>query len=146
LFVYERHYLEHTLPSITSSWGKLGIQKSDGILILNDLRTQDENSFYMDRKYWNPDEREDFLKSVTTYWRGLKHKDVNKGLWFDNSSALEPEQVQLVKKTNEELKAAIAKHGPLNLTDYDLNYRYQLEKRVQDLKKDIITKKVAYSH
>jgi hypothetical protein len=124
----------------------MSMMKSDGILTLNDLRTKDELIFYMERKYWNPDEREDFFKSVTTYWRGLKHKDVNKGLWFDNSNALEPERIQLIRKTNEEIKTAIAKYGPINVTDYDLNYRYQLEKRVQDLKKDIITKKISYSH
>jgi hypothetical protein len=145
-YVYERHYLEQTIPSLTSSWGSLGLMKNDGILILNDLRTKEELYFYMERKYWNPDERQDFFNSVTTYWKGLKHKDVNMGLWINNSDILEPEKIQLIKKTNEEIKAAIAKHGPLNITDYDLNYRYQLEKRVQDLKKEIITKKVAYSH
>jgi hypothetical protein len=146
IFVYERHYLEQTIPSITSSWSTNGLLNNEGILTLNDLRTTDELYFYMDRKYWNPDERQDFLKSVTTYWRGLKHKDVNMGLWFNNSDVLDAEHIQLVKKTNEEVKAAIAKHGPLNFTDYDLNYRYQLEKRVQDLKKEIVTKKVAFSH
>jgi hypothetical protein len=137
LDVFEMHYLEQTTPAITSSWSN--IAKKDGILILNDLRTHDTLWFYNERRFWNVDEREGFMKNVTTYWRGLRHKDLNKGVRIDNSVTMTPEDILLVKKTNEDVKKAIEKYGPLNITDYDLNYRYQLKKRVLDQKKELLT-------
>jgi hypothetical protein len=131
------HYLEQTTPAITTSWGD--IAKKDGLLILNDLRSKDELLFYNERKYWNVDERESFMKNVMNYWRGLRHKDLNKGVRIDNSVTMTPEDIMLVKKTNEDIKKAVEKYGPLNVTDYDLNYRYQLKKRVLDLKKELLT-------
>jgi hypothetical protein len=141
--VFEMHYLEQTTPPVTSSWHK--IAQKDGMLILNDLRTKEEMLFYMERKYWNLDERDEFFKNVTTYWRGLRHKDINKGIRIDNSVTMTPEDLLMHKKTKEEIRKAIEKYGPLNITDYDLNYRYQLKKRVLDMKKELLTQP-AVSH
>lgn len=68
-----------------TGWKDLGILNPNGISTLRDMRTGNELNFYMDRKYWNSDERDGFFKSTTTFWRGLRNKDVDKGVWIDNS-------------------------------------------------------------
>jgi hypothetical protein len=138
MHVYELHYLEQTVPRIVSGWKDLGNFKKDGIFSVQDLRLDHEMLFYNEKKYWNIDERDHFFKNTTTYWRGLKHKDFNKGLFINRSDEMTEEEMLNAKKVNEELKEAIAKHGPVGLTDYQYNYRYQLRKRIQDFKRNLI--------
>jgi hypothetical protein len=132
------HYLEQTVPVIISSWKHLGNFKKDGVFNVKDLRLDHDLTFYNDKKYWNIDEREYFMKNTQTYWRGLRHKDVDHGIFINNSNELTHEELAIVKKTNEEIKQAIDKYGPVGVTDYEYNYRYQLKKRIQDLKRDLI--------
>lgn len=138
MHVYELHYLEQMTPSVAGAWSKMGQLKKDGLFTVYDTRLSHELTFYNEPKYWNVDERAYFLKNTQTYWNGLRHKNVNQGVFFDNSNELNQEQLSIVQKTNEELKAAIEKHGPLGYCDYDLNYKYQLRKRIQDLKRDLL--------
>jgi hypothetical protein len=138
LHVYELHYLEQTAPKVVSSWNNLGYFKKDGLILVHDLRGTDELVFYNEKKYWNVDEREHFFKNTTTFWRGLKHKDFNKGVMIDRSDALSEEELLMRQKIQGEIKMSIEKYGPMNLTDYEYNYRYQIKKRIQDIKKDLI--------
>lgn len=137
MHVYELHYLEQTVPRVTGGWEHLGYEK-DGIFMVHDLRLNQELLFYNEKKYWNIDEREHFFKNTQTYWRGLRHKDVNRGIFFNRSSSMTEEEILTTKKINEEVKSAVEKHGPIFVTDYDFNYKYQLKKRVQEIKRNLI--------
>ncbi len=138
MHVYELHYLEQTVPKVVSSWKNLGFFKKDGIVLMHDLRLDHELVFYNEKKYWNIDEREHFYKNTTTFWRGLKHKDFNMGLFIKRSNEMNEEELLHVKKINHEIKNAIEKFGPVGLTDYEYNYSYQLKKRIQDIKRNLI--------
>ncbi len=136
--IFELHFLERTVPSVTSSWSNLGMFKKDGLFAVWDLRLTDHMTFYNESKYWNVDQRDHFMKNTNTFWQGLRHKDVNRGIFFNRSSAMTEEEVLKQKRINEEVKAAVQKHGPIFLTDYECNYKYQLKKRIQDIKRNLI--------
>lgn len=147
MHVYELHYLEQTVPKAISSWKHLGNFQNDGIFTVHDLRLDHSLFFYNERKYWNIDERDHFFKNTTTFWRGLRHKDVDKGIFINRSSAVTEEDYLTTKKIQEEIKDAVAKHGPIAATDYDYNYKYQLKKRIQDIKRNLIEgKSIDTSH
>jgi hypothetical protein len=138
MHVYELHYLEQTVPRVVSSWKNLGALQKDGIVLVHDLRLDHELLFYNEKKYWNIDEREHFYKNTTTFWKGLKHKDYNMGLFITRSNHSTEEELLNAKKINQEIRSAIEKFGPLGLTDYEYNYSYQLKKRIQDIKRNLI--------
>jgi hypothetical protein len=138
LHIYELHYLEQTVPRMTSSWQHLGNFKKEGLFVVTDLRLDQELLFYNEKKFWNIDEREHFFKNTTTFWKGLRHKDVNRGIHINRSNALNQEEVFTLRKINEEVKSAVQKHGPVFITDYEFNYKYQLKKRIQDIKRNLI--------
>ena len=102
------------------------------------MRLEHSLFFYNEKKFWNIDERENFFKNTTTFWRGLRHKDVNRGIFFNRSEVLTEEEFAVTKKIKDEIKEAIAKHGPIGVTDYDFNYKYQIKKRIQDIKRNLI--------
>lgn len=134
------HYLEQPCAPIISSWVNKGAFKKDGLTLVKDLRFDDELVFYNDKKYWNAELRDHFLKNTTTYWNGLRHRNLDEGLFINNSNELTAEQYALAKTTTEEIKKAIEKYGPIQLTDYDLDYSYQFKKRVIDNKRDLFQK------
>jgi hypothetical protein len=136
--VYELHYLEQTVPKVTSGWKDLGNFQKDGVFCVHDLRLDHELIFYNESKFWNVDQREHFMKNTNTFWKDLRHKDVDRGIFINNSRHLTEEEAFTTKKINEEVKNAIEKHGPLMLTDYEYNYKYQLKKRIQEIKKNLI--------
>jgi hypothetical protein len=137
MHVYELHYLEQTVPRVTNGWKDLGYEK-DGIFMVHDLRLNHEMLFYNEKKFWNIDERDHFFRNTQTYWRGLRHKDVNRGIFFNRSDSMTEEEILTTKKVNEEVKSAVEKHGPIFITDYEFNYKYQLKKRVQEIKRNLI--------
>jgi hypothetical protein len=139
--VYELHYLEQLVPHLVSSWKTLGATNKDGIVKVTDMRLNHELLFYNEKKYWNVDERDHFMKNTMTHWNGLRGRNVDDGIFINNNYSLNAEDELIVKETNEELRQAIQKHGPLQSTDYDLNYRYQLRKRVNDMKKEMANKR-----
>lgn len=141
LHVYELHYLEQPCAPIVSSWVHKGSVQKDGLTYIKDLKFSDDLIFYNERKYWNVDLRDYFIKNTSTYWTGLRHRNVDQGLFINNSDELTSEKYTFAKQTKEEIKKAIEKFGPLQLTDYDLDYAYQFKKRVIDHKKDLFYEK-----
>jgi len=63
---------------------------------------------------------------------------MEQGLFIDNSTELSSQQHALAKQTSDEIKKAIEKYGPIALTDYDLDYKYQIKKRVVEAKRDFV--------
>ena len=60
------------------------------------------------------------------------------GLFITRSNHLTEEELLNSKKINQEIRSAIKKFGPLGLLDYEYNYSYQLKKRIQDIKRNLI--------
>jgi hypothetical protein len=138
MHVYELHYLEQPCAPIVSSWKFKGAAKKDGLTLVKDLRFDDEMIFYNENKYWNAELKDHFYKDTTTYWNGLRHRNLDEGLFINNSTELNAEQYSLAKQTTEEIKKAIEKYGPIALTDYDLDYKFQIKKRVVESKRDFV--------
>jgi hypothetical protein len=59
--VYEVHHIEQMVPSPISAMRDIGGQYKDGIMSLHCMSTKDYLKVYNDPKYWNIDQREDFL-------------------------------------------------------------------------------------
>ena len=141
MHVYELHYLEKPCAPAVTSWRHNPMFKSDGLTLVNDLRFNDELIFYNDKKYWNVELRDYFMKNTENYWKGLRHKNVEEGIFINNSNELTAEEHAIAQETQEEIRRAIEKYGPLQLNDYDLDYKYQLKKRIIDHKKDLFFQK-----
>lgn len=138
MHVYELHYLEQPCAPIVSSWKFKGTLQKDGLTYIKDLRFDDDLVFYNEKKFWNAELREHFFQNTTSFWNGLRHRNLDEGLFVNNSTELNSEQFALAKQTTEEIRKAIEKYGPIALTDYDLDYKYQIKKRVVEGKRDFV--------
>lgn len=141
LFVYEMHYLEKPCAPAVTSWQYNGMLQKDGLTLVSDLRLKDELVFYNEKKYWNVELRDYFMRNTETYWNGLRHKNVEKGIFLNNSNELNAEEYAIAQETQEEIKRAIEKYGPIQLADYDNDYQYQFKKRLIDSKRDLFFQK-----
>jgi hypothetical protein len=139
--VTELHFLERAMTPNILSWkhnGELNGNR-DSYIFMKDLRKF--KSFYFfkaDERYWNPDVKKYFDDHTSTFWRGNTSKDVNNGLHFKSSLHLTVEQTDLVKTVNEELVQAIKKHGPIQKYDYENSYKYQLKKKLNDYRYNLL--------
>lgn len=78
--VYEVHHLEREVPTNVSSWEDMSSQKDDGIVTVKCLATQEILKFYNEDKYWNIDEKENFMRETGHHWEG--YVDKNRGSHF----------------------------------------------------------------
>lgn len=101
------------------------------------MRSEHLLHFYGDKKYWNVDERDFFMHNTTTLWRGLRHKNLDRGIFINNDTQITAEDQRMVNSVEGELKLAIEKYGPLQYHDYDYNYKYQTEKRILEHKREL---------
>ena len=60
-YVYERHHLEQVVPAPVTAIKNLTMQREDGILNVHCMSTKDYLKFYNENKYWNIEQKEDFL-------------------------------------------------------------------------------------
>lgn len=72
--VYEMHHLEQMVPSAVTAFKNMTMQREDGILNIYCMSTRDYLKFYGEDKYWNVEQKEDFLNQTRTMWRGLTDK------------------------------------------------------------------------
>lgn len=141
LYTYELHHLEKPLSSIVGNWKSFGYVNGNqnGYSSIYDTRTTEIFFFKEDGRYWNADVKKHFDDNTNTYWKGLRSKDVDKGVFINNSlfeSASEQENNRIV---DEELKEAIKKHGPVQKMDYEHSYEYQLKKRLYENKSGLLS-------
>lgn len=73
-YVYEVHHLEQMVPAPVTAYKNLTMQREDGILNVYDMSQKDYLKFYNEDKYWNLEQKEDFLNQTRTMWRGLSSK------------------------------------------------------------------------
>lgn len=140
--VVELHYLERQLSKLPSTWrfiGELNGNKKDGEFTYEDLQFREIFQFKTDDKYWNHDVKEYFDAHTSTYWRGLASKDVNRGISFNQSVILTQEETEIENLVEKEIKDAIKKYGPIQKQDYELNYKYQLNKRLNENRLNLIS-------
>lgn len=132
--ISELHFLEKSNSPLIASWkyyGFLNGNKHSSSPIV-DLNSNELFTFKSHPDFWNHNLKSHFDENTETYWRGLKSKDVNRGLTFNNSFELSNEEAPLYNRVEEELRDAIVKHGPLQKHDYDHSIRYSLRKRLAD--------------
>lgn len=138
--VYELHYLEKPLPSIVDSWKYYSFinGNQDSYHPIIDTRTQTEFYFKSNPNYWNHDVRKYFDDNTSTYWKGLRSKDINKGIFLDNSFTVSAEEYQQEVDIQKEIEEAVTKLGPLQKHDYEHNFKYQLSKRLNENRLNLI--------
>jgi hypothetical protein len=60
-YVYEMHHLEQMVPAPVTAYKDLTINRDDGILTVYDMSQREYLKFYNENKYWNVEQKEDFL-------------------------------------------------------------------------------------
>jgi hypothetical protein len=60
-YVYEMHHLEQVVPSPVTAIKDLTMNRKDGILNVHCMNTKEYLKFYGDDKYWNVEQKEDFM-------------------------------------------------------------------------------------
>lgn len=132
--VFELHHLEKPLTSIVGSWKHNGFINGNkhSYHPIIDTRTTEMFYFKENPNYWNSDLKAYFDENTSTYWNGLRSRDVNKGIFFDNSLGYTAKEQEEHRVIDEEIKAAVEKYGPLQKTDYEHDFKFQLNKRLNE--------------
>lgn len=60
-YVYEMHHLEQMVPAPVTAIKDMSMQRDDGIMTIHCMNTKEYLKFYGEDKYWNLEQREDFL-------------------------------------------------------------------------------------
>jgi hypothetical protein len=68
-YVYEMHHLEQMVPAPITAYQDLTMNREDGILSIHCMSTKDYMKFYNEDKYWNLDEKADFIAQTRSMWR-----------------------------------------------------------------------------
>jgi len=108
-FVYEMHHLEQVIPYQVTARKNMASQREDGILTIECMNTRDHMKFYNEKKYWNLDERDDFMHQTSNLWRNATDK--YQGSIFHVVSKADEEEALMQMKVDREMDEAIAKHG-----------------------------------
>lgn len=131
-YVYEVHHLEQMPPSPVTSIKNLTMNRKDGILTIYDMSTRDYLKFYGEDKYWNLEQKEDFLSQTRSLWKG--NADQYAGRIFNVTHRATEEQTLTMLKVDRELEEAVAKHGQAVPAK---EYEQIFFDRIKDKKKDI---------
>jgi hypothetical protein len=102
-YVYEMHHLEQMVPHTVLSWKDLSANKEDGVLTIHCMSTKSDLKFYNDKKYWNLDERDDFIRQTNNLWNDYTDKrngHIFKTQTFATGSKEQILAVSLTSKTN----------------------------------------------
>ena len=77
--VFEVHHLEREVPAAVGSWKDMSAQRDDGIIRVKCMDSKKHLLFYGEDKYWNMDEKRDFMKETGHFWEGYtdKHNGTN---------------------------------------------------------------------
>lgn len=108
-YVYEMHHLEKVIPYSVTARKNMSAQRDDGIFTIACLNTKDHMKFYNEKKYWNLDERDDFMHQTGNLWRDAMDK--YDGSIFKTTHLANEEDSLMIMKVDREMKDAIAKHG-----------------------------------
>lgn len=136
----ELHHLEKPLSSVVHTWKYYSYinGNKDGYHPIIDTRTTQLYFFKEHPNYWNADLRQYFDNNTSSYWKGLRSREVNKGIFFNNSLHANAEELEWERELSGELKEAIKKHGPIQKTDYEHNFTYQLKKRLNESRMSLV--------
>lgn len=130
----ELHYLERPQTPYYGYWKYMpdisGNRYTD--LAISDLQNDKIFFFKSNPDYWNHNVKSYFDENTMTHWKGLKYKDADRGIIFNNSSYLTAEETSNYNLVEEEITNAILKHGPIQKHDYNLNLNFSLKKRLAE--------------
>lgn len=55
-------------PTLRTAVSSMSFQDADGLLEIENMNGKDKMVVYKEDKYWNPDLKTDFMKSITQLW------------------------------------------------------------------------------
>lgn len=132
--VYEVHHLEQMVPAPITAVKHMTMNRNDGILTIYDMANRDYLKFYGEEKYWNQDNKEDFLNQTRSLWKG--NADKYDGRIFNIAHKANEEVTLTQLKVDRELQDAIGKHGQV---EPPRSYEDQFFDKIKDKKRDIYT-------
>jgi len=100
--VYEMHHLEQTVPACVTAVKDLTMNRDDGILNINCMSTKHYLKFYNEDKYWNLDEKENFIQQTRSLWVG-ENKSKYDGRIFHVTHSADEEITLTQMKVDREL-------------------------------------------
>jgi hypothetical protein len=62
------------VPSPVTSWKDMSMNRDDGILSVKCMSTNEFLKFYNEDKYWNLEQKEDFIGQTRSLWKNLTDK------------------------------------------------------------------------
>lgn len=107
--VYEVHHLEQMVPSPVLALKDIGKGQKDGITSMHCMSTGDYLKVYNEDKYWNLENREEFMAETRSLWNDLSTK--YNGRIFTLETSPDSGDQEAFKRINQELVDAVAKHG-----------------------------------
>lgn len=107
--VYETHHLEQTLPTPIGAFQTMGQNAKDGIYDITCMNTKEQITVYNDDKYWNHDERDEFMAQTRTLWGD--QPGPYQGRIFASTNMLTHEEEIIQQRVAKELEAAVQKLG-----------------------------------
>lgn len=126
------HHLEQVIPYQVTARKNLASQREDGILTVECMNTKDHMKFYNEKKYWNLDERDDFMNQTNSLWRNTTDK--YEGSIFTVNSIATEEEALMQMKVEREMEEAIAKHGEAKPSKpHEEIYYETIEKKKRDI-------------
>lgn len=139
----ELHHFEKTSPSTFSSWKYMPLTRGvkEGYTIYENMannHTFEHYYFRNEDKFWNHDVKKHFDDNTSTYWKGIRSRDVNEGLIFNNSAYRSLEEVKEYSEIKSEISEAVKKYGPLKTQDYENSFNYQGKLKLNNLKYNLI--------
>ena len=135
--VYEVHHLEQMVPSPVTAVPDLANNHKNGIMTVHCMAKNENLKFYKDAKYWNADLRKEFNTETTGLWKDTYACSVN-GRLFQAYSYNSPKDRYLEQerhKIDQDMEAAIAKHGRATLPTY--TYMNEFYDRIDKEKQNI---------
>ena len=87
-----------------------------GIMTVHCMAQNENIKFYKEDKYWNADLKEEFNQETMGLWN-TTHADKHVGRIFNPRGVVSENFESSMMKVDEEMKAAVAKHGEIQYPD-----------------------------
>ena len=114
--VYELHHLEQMVPAPVTAMKDMSSNDAKGIMTVHCMAQNENIKLYKEDKYWNADLKEEFNHETMGLWH-TTHSDKHSGRIFNPRGVVSKDFQSSMAKVDEEMKAAVAKHGEVVYPD-----------------------------
>ena len=94
----------------------MSVNDPKGIMTVHCMAQNENIKLYKEDKYWNADLKEEFNHETMGLWH-TTHSDKHSGRIFNPRGVVAKEFQSSMSKVDEEMKAAVAKHGEIVYPD-----------------------------